>query len=48
MLGTRSGREHLDDIILVNPFGLAIEDIALAAHVYRAALELNMGAWLTR
>lgn len=48
VLGTRSGREHLDDIILVNPFGLAIEDIALAAHVYRAALKQNMGVWLER
>ena len=33
-----AGREHADDIILVNPFGLAIEDIALATHVYRFAL----------
>lgn len=48
VLGTRSGREHLDDIILVNPFGLAIEDIALAAHVYRAALRQSIGEWLKR
>ncbi len=48
VLGTSAGRERPDEIILVNPFGLAIEDIALAAHVYRAALELNMGIRLTR
>ena len=48
VLGTSPGREHSDNIILVNPFGLAIEDIALAAHVYQAALELNMGVWLER
>jgi ornithine cyclodeaminase/alanine dehydrogenase-like protein (mu-crystallin family) len=47
-LGTQPGREHADDIILVNPFGLAIEDIALATHVYQAALEMNMGVWLER
>lgn len=48
ILGTSPGREHPDDIILVNPFGLAIEDIALAAHIYQVALELNMGVWLVR
>lgn len=48
VLGTRTGREHMDDIILVNPFGLAIEDIALATHVYRSALEQQVGVWLQR
>lgn len=47
-LGTGAGREHPDDIILVNPFGLAVEDIALASHVYEAALKLNVGVWLKR
>lgn len=47
-LGTSAGREHPDDIILVNPFGLAVEDIALASHVYEAALKLNVGVWLKR
>ncbi len=46
--GSKVGREHLDDIILVNPFGMAIEDIVLAAHVYQKALELNIGVWLER
>jgi N-[(2S)-2-amino-2-carboxyethyl]-L-glutamate dehydrogenase len=41
-------RSHLDDIILVNPFGLAIEDVALATYVYRKALELGIGVWLER
>jgi ornithine cyclodeaminase len=48
VIGSRVGRDHLDDIILVNPFGLAIEDVALAAHVYQVALELNIGVWLER
>ena len=46
--GSKPGREHLDDIILVNPFGLAIEDVALAGHVYRMALERKLGVWLER
>lgn len=48
VIGSRVGRDHLDDIILVNPFGLAIEDVALAAHVYQVALELYIGVWLER
>jgi len=48
VLGTSTGREHPDEIILVNPFGLAIEDIALAAYVYQTALKLNIGTWLVR
>lgn len=48
VLGTRAGRSHVDEIILVNPFGLAIEDIALATHVYRKARELELGTWLNR
>jgi ornithine cyclodeaminase len=46
--GSRVGRDHPDDIILVNPFGLAIEDVALAVRVYQEALELNIGVWLER
>lgn len=46
--GARVGREHPDDRILVNPFGLAIEDVALAARIYQAALEQDRGLWLAR
>jgi ornithine cyclodeaminase/alanine dehydrogenase-like protein (mu-crystallin family) len=48
VIGSKVGRNHHEDIILVNPFGLAIEDIALAVHVYRVALELNIGVRLAR
>lgn len=48
IIGSKGGRDHLDDIMLVNPFGLAIEDVALAAQVYYKALELNIGVWLER
>jgi ornithine cyclodeaminase/alanine dehydrogenase-like protein (mu-crystallin family) len=46
--GTRAGRQHPDDIVLVNPFGLAIEDVAIATHVYMQALEQRLGIWLER
>jgi N-[(2S)-2-amino-2-carboxyethyl]-L-glutamate dehydrogenase len=46
VIGSKVGRDHHNDIVLVNPFGLAIEDVALAAHVYQKALELNLGVWL--
>lgn len=44
----RSGRQKASDIILVNPFGLAIEDIALARHIYDYALSHALGTWLDR
>jgi len=46
--GTKIGRYSTDEIILVNPFGLAIEDVALAAHVYQTARDLGIGVLLER
>lgn len=46
--GTRVGRHSPTDIILVNPFGLAIEDLALAAYVYQVARDLGIGVLLER
>jgi ornithine cyclodeaminase len=43
---TKKGRINQDDIILFNPFGLAIEDIALAASVYQLAIKHNLGIML--
>jgi ornithine cyclodeaminase/alanine dehydrogenase-like protein (mu-crystallin family) len=48
VVGTTTGRRSMQDIILVNPFGMAIEDIALATRVYQRARELNLGLWLDR
>lgn len=48
VLGTKSGRTSADEIILVNPFGLAIEDVALATSIYRKAQELGLGVFLER
>ncbi len=46
LLGTRPGRSHAHDIILVNPFGLSIEDIALASAVYERARQTGTGLFL--
>ena len=46
--GTKAGRQNLDEIMLVNPFGLAIEDVALASRVYQTARQLGYGLWLER
>lgn len=46
--GTRPGRLAPEEIMLVNPFGLAIEDVVLAAHVYQAARDLDIGVLLER
>jgi ornithine cyclodeaminase len=43
-----ASREREDEIILFNPFGLAIEDVALAAVVYRVARESGVGTFLER
>lgn len=46
VLGRIEGRKSPQDIILVNPFGLALEDVALAYQVYRAACKLAIGTRL--
>ncbi len=45
---TKMGRRNTKEIILVNPFGLSIEDVALAAHVYQTAQTLGIGMRLNR
>jgi ornithine cyclodeaminase/alanine dehydrogenase-like protein (mu-crystallin family) len=46
--GAKVGRGKRNEIILVNPFGLSIEDVALAAYVYQAAQDLGIGVLLER
>jgi len=48
LLGTLEGRSNPDEIIVVNPYGLAIEDLALAQRVYTRAAELGLGTLLER
>jgi ornithine cyclodeaminase len=42
------GRSHPDEIVVVNPFGLAIEDLAVARQVYEYASASGLGARLDR
>ena len=42
--GAHPGRTADDELVVVSPIGLAIEDVAWAAHVFRRAEELGIGA----
>jgi ornithine cyclodeaminase/alanine dehydrogenase-like protein (mu-crystallin family) len=44
--GRRSGRDTADEIIVLNPMGMAVEDIAFAAEVYMRARRQQIGTWL--
>jgi ornithine cyclodeaminase len=46
VLGERPGRQSEDEIIVLNPMGMAIEDIACAYRIYERALELGIGTTL--
>lgn len=43
LAGICEGRTSSDEIILMNPFGLAIEDLAVADRIHRYALEHDLG-----
>ncbi|HEX7289974.1 MAG TPA: 2,3-diaminopropionate biosynthesis protein SbnB [Conexibacter sp.] len=45
--GMKPGREAPEERILLNPMGMAVEDVACAAAVYRTAREQGTGRWLT-
>ncbi len=46
VIGRKPGRESADEIILLNPMGMAIEDVACAQAVYQRALSVQVGSWL--
>jgi N-[(2S)-2-amino-2-carboxyethyl]-L-glutamate dehydrogenase len=46
--GQAIARGSDDEIILVNPFGMAVEDVAVGVHVYETALRLGLGQALER
>jgi len=46
--GLKPGRRRPDEVIVVNPFGLGILDVAVAHEVYRAALKLGLGSYVER
>lgn len=47
VIGRRPGRESPDEIILLNPMGMAIEDIACAVALYERAVALGVGTTLS-
>ncbi|CCQ90680.1 putative Ornithine cyclodeaminase, Siderophore biosynthesis protein SbnB [Nitrospina gracilis 3/211] len=44
--GRRPGRETEEEIILLNPMGMAIDDLACAHALYQQALSTGIGTWL--
>ncbi|WP_139490124.1 2,3-diaminopropionate biosynthesis protein SbnB [Brevibacillus dissolubilis] len=46
LIGRRAGRESDDEIILLNPMGMAVEDIASAQEIYQKAVVENKGVRL--
>jgi ornithine cyclodeaminase/alanine dehydrogenase-like protein (mu-crystallin family) len=46
-LGRRPGRGGVDQIILVNPFGLAIEDVAFASRIFDIAQRRELGTYIS-
>lgn len=48
LAGSKRGRSHDEEIILVNPFGMAIEDIAVASAVFEIAANHELGIWLQK
>jgi N-[(2S)-2-amino-2-carboxyethyl]-L-glutamate dehydrogenase len=44
LAGDHPGRTSEDDLIVVSPVGMGIEDVAWATHVFRRAEELGLGA----
>lgn len=47
LIGVKPGRETDDEIIVLNPMGMAVEDITSAQEVYQRALNANVGTWLS-
>jgi ornithine cyclodeaminase len=48
VIGRHVGRSNAREVILVNPFGLALEDLAVARAVFEAASERGLGVRLER
>jgi ornithine cyclodeaminase/alanine dehydrogenase-like protein (mu-crystallin family) len=46
VLGRHPGRRSLEEIVIVNPFGLAVEDIALASRIFEIASRHGIGVRL--
>jgi ornithine cyclodeaminase/alanine dehydrogenase-like protein (mu-crystallin family) len=46
LIGTKSGRNSVNEITLFKSLGLAIEDVACAEYLYQKALSENRGTWV--
>ena len=46
LTGSKRGRTSPDEITLFKSLGLAVEDLAAAAYLYKKAKELNAGTWV--
>ena len=46
LIGTKQGRNSVDEITLFKSLGLAIEDVACAEYLYQKALSQNFGTWV--
>lgn len=46
LIGAKAGRESDEEIILLNPMGMAVEDISSAYEIYRKAVAENVGTRL--
>ncbi|HEY9692402.1 MAG TPA: 2,3-diaminopropionate biosynthesis protein SbnB [Oculatellaceae cyanobacterium] len=47
VIGKRPGRESNHETIVLNPMGMAIEDLACAQAIYQKAIATNVGTWLS-
>ena len=48
VIGSRPGRESDDEVILLNPMGMAVIDVACAKAIYYRARQAKIGTWLLR
>jgi len=48
VIGDRPGRESNDEVILLNPMGMAGFDVACAKAIYYRARQAKIGTWLPR
>jgi ornithine cyclodeaminase len=48
VIGRRPGRERDDEVILLNPMGMAVIDVACAKAIYDRARAAKIGTWLPR
>jgi ornithine cyclodeaminase len=48
VIGDRPGRESDDEVILLNPMGMAVIDVACAKAIYYRARQAKIGTWLPR